>query len=379
MKLALTKSKLVLFIYLLIIFFSFGTLFFYWSLRRNKSKIHPNLKAKFWAAVADGWHNSNTDMTFWNDQFYLIHAASPFHFGTTICRLVLRCSRDAIHWETIRKFQIPNEDIRDPKFGLINGKMFLYVLKNIGFNPEPYDTVLTYSKNGVDWAAWEEIKDQEGWLLWRPKTTDGNTWYMPAYWWEHGKSKLLKTTDGFNWEDVNIIYDGLKNDETAIEFLPDGKMICTARLEGSGNFFGDPRGSTLISVTNPPYNKWNQVKSYLTRLDGPVLFGYHGRIYAVGRYQPKQGFLTQQGSIFARKRTSIFIVEEDKIKWLTDLPSAGDTSYGGVVIKDNYLYVCYYTNDVKKDYPWLLGMISQSDIIMAKIELKSLEKLADNV
>jgi hypothetical protein len=255
--------------------------------------------------------------------------------------------------------------------------MIIYVLKNIGFNPEPYDTVLTYSKNGIDWEEWKEIEGQKGWLFWRPKTADGNTWYMPTYWWDHGKSKLLKSTDGFNWEDVSIIYDGLKNDETAIEFLPEGQMICTARLEGSGNFFGDPRGSTLISVSNSPYNDWKQVKSYLTRLDGPALFRYNGKIYAVGRYQPKQGFLTKQGSIFARKRTSIFLVEKDKIKWLTDLPSAGDTSYGGVVIKDDYLYVCYYTNNIKFDFPWLYGMISPSDIMMAKIKLSSLEKITN--
>ena len=90
------------------------------------------------------------------------------------------------------------------------------------------------------------------------------------------------------------------------------------------------------------YFMWKQTKSDVTRLDGPVLFSYNGRIYAVGRYQPKIGFLTRHGSILSRKRTSIFLVEEDKLIWLSDLPSAGDTSYGGIVIKDNYLYVCYY-------------------------------------
>ncbi len=372
---ALSKSLRVLFIYLLILFFSFGSLLFYWSLRRNKSKVNPKLKIKVWAAVADGKHNSNTDMTFWNGKFYLIHAASPFHFGTEVCRLVLRRSLDAKKWETIKEFRIKNEDIRDPKFAIINNKMILYVLKNIGFDPEPYATVLNYSENGEDWKDGEELKEHEGWLFWRPKTYDGKIWYMPAYWWDHGKSILLKSTDGIHWEHVSLIYEGLKNDETAIEFLPDGRMICTARLEGSGNYFGDDRGSTLISIANKPYTSWRQTKSYVTRLDGPVLFSYNNKVYAVGRYQPKIGFLTKQGSILSRKRTSIFLVEEDKLIWLSDLPSAGDTSYGGIVIKDNSLYVCYYTNDVKKDFPWVLGMISQSDIMMVKINLTSLKEI----
>lgn len=373
---ALSRSVRVLFIYILILFFSFGTLLFYWSLRRNKSNVNPKLNIKLWAAVSDGLHNSNTDLTFWNGKFYLIHAASPFHFGTEVCKLVLRCSVDAKKWENIKEFRIKNEDIRDPKFAIINNKMILYVLKNIGFDPEPYATVLTSSLNGEDWTDWEELKEHEGWLFWRPKTHDGKTWYMPAYWWEHGTSILLKSTDGIQWKNVSIIYQGLKNDETAIEFLPDGRVICTARLEGTGNYLGDHIGCTLISVSNQPYIKWKQTKSYVTRLDGPVLFSYNKKIYAVGRYQPKIGFLTKQGSILSRKRTSIFLVEEDKLIWLTDLPSAGDTSYGGIVIKNNYLYVCYYTNDIRKDYPWVLGMISQSDIMMAKIELSSLEKLA---
>jgi len=376
MRMALSKSVRILFIYILILFFSYGTLLLYWSFRRNKSKVHPKLKFKVWKAVSDGLHNSNTDLTFWNGKFYLIHAASPFHFGTEVCRLVLRRSVDATNWEIVKKFRIKDEDIRDPKFAIINNKMILYVLKNIGFDPEPYATVLASSLNAEDWSDWVEIKEYEGWLFWRPKSYDGKMWYMPTYWWEHGKSLLLKSSNGIRWEKVGIIYEGLKNDETAIEFLPDGRMICTARLEGTGNYFGDITGCTLISVANKPYTKWKQTKSYVTRLDGPVLFSYNNKIYALGRYQPKIGFLTKQGSILSRKRTSIFLVEEDKLLWLSDLPSAGDTSYGGVVIKDGYLYVCYYTNDIKKDIPWVLGMISQSDIMMVKIDLSSLEKIA---
>jgi hypothetical protein len=375
MRLALSKSIPVLILYLLILFFTFGTILLYWSFRTNKSKVNPKLKIKVWKAVSDGTHNSNTDMIYWNEKFYLIHATSPYHFGTRECKLVLRCSEDAKYWLKIRTFHVENEDIRDPKLAIINNQMFLYALKNIKFNPEPYATIRTSSKNGLNWAKWGEFIDLDGWLFWRPKTYDGSTWYVPAYWWEHGKSKLLKSIDGIHWKDAGIIYKGLKNDETDIEFLPDGQMISTARLEGSGNFFGDERGCTLISIAKEPYSNWKQKISYVTRLDGPVLFSYNKNVYAVGRYQPKMGFLTKQGSIFSRKRTSIFLVEENKLTWLSDLPSAGDTSYGGVVIKNDYLYICYYTNNIQKDYPWLLGMISPSDILMVKIKLSNLEKI----
>lgn len=375
MKVALAKSLKVFLFYLIVFFSTLGILIFYWSSRLNRSKIHPELKMKLWAVVSNSLHNSNSDMIFWNGKFFLIHASSPFHFGTTECKLVLKQSLDAKHWEIVKLFSLINEDIRDPKLAVIKDKLFIYALKNVGFDPEPYDTVWCSSVNGREWTEWKAVTGYNGWLFWRPKSLDGITWYVPAYWWEHGKSILLKSADGIHWDKVSKIYEGLKNDETAIDFLPDGRMISTARLEGTGNYFGDKTGCTLISTADYPYKHWKNNKSYVTRLDGPVLFSHNKNLYAIGRYQPKIGFLTNQGSILSRKRTSVYLVEENQLSWLSDLPSAGDTSYGGVVLNDDYLYVCYYSNNIKKDYPWLLGMISSSDILMVKIKITNLEKI----
>jgi len=66
-----------------------------------------------------------------------------------------------------------------------------------------------------------------GWLFWRPKSPDGKTWYVPAYWWEHGRSILLRSGDGLEWQQISTIYQGEGNDETAIEFLPDGRLLAT--------------------------------------------------------------------------------------------------------------------------------------------------------
>ena len=204
---------------------------------------------------------------------------------------------------------------------------------------------------------------------------------MPVYWYEHGKSALLRSTDGVNWTMHAPIYEGDRNDETDIEFLPDGRMIATARLEVSDSLVGDPQGSTLIAVSEPPFEDWRPVtKSQVARLDGPSLFSYNGKVYAVGRFQPRvAGPFDWQGSIFSRKRTGLYLVEEDRLVYLSDLSSSGDTSYSGVVQLGDELYVSYYTNDVNKDYPWILGMVSPSSIRLAKIDLSSLEALAEEV
>jgi len=368
--------------------FSLGTLLIgwggvlnYWMLRKNRANFPRGLTLQSWPVVKDGWHNSNSDMIFWRDQFYLIHAASPYHFGSSKCHLKLWRSKDAMHWEKIAHFSNAPEDIRDPKFAVINDRLFLYVLLNRDFNPEPYTTAYSVSDDGEHWTPLKLI-DPAGWLFWRPKTRDGKTWYVPAYWWEHGTSILLRSSDGEHWEKVSTIYQGDRNDETDIEFLPDGRMLAVARLEFSEDFIqGDPQGSTLIAVAEPPYTAWKvSAKSSLTRLDGPCLFSYNGRIYAVGRFQPtKDRPFSYPGSIFSRKRTALFAVLEDRLVYLGDLPSAGDTSYGAVVQRNEELLIVYYTNDIRRDYPWAAGMLCPSEIRMVSISLPEFEQWANHL
>ena len=126
---------------------------------------------------------------------------------------------------------------------------------------------------------------------------------------------------------------GEANDETDFEFLPNGDMLCTARLEVKADSpFGHADASTLLALAPPPYEHWTYRKSKVTRLDGPALFAYDGRVYAVGRHQPGPfGPLTKLGSMLSRKRTSLYLVEPERLVYLSDLPSAGDTSYAGVV------------------------------------------------
>lgn len=348
----------------------------YWSLRPNRARVDPRLVLEVWPAVADGRHNSNTDLTFWNGRFYLVHQASRYHMGHPASRLLLWRSRDARLWEQVAEFKAPQGEYRDPKFAAIGGKLFIYALPNRDWFAEPYTTVYTWSTDGETWHP-EQEAEPKGWLFWRPKTLDGQAWYVPAYWHEHGRSILLRSGDGLRWEKVSQIYEGEKNDETDMEFLPDGRIVATCRLEGTGSAFGDPRASTAIAVADPPYTSWRVTKSAVTRLDGPCLFRHGGRVFAVGRRQasfaPKTGEL---GSIYTRKRTSIFSVREDGLDWLTDLPSAGDTAYAGVVIRGDDLYISYYTSRLDRDYPWALGMVRPSDIMMARVSLSALAALA---
>lgn len=355
---------------LLILLVLLGGSIAWWRLRPNRAEVRDDLGLETWPVVADGLHNSNTDMIHWRGSFWLVHAASPWHLGSTECRLRLWRSEDGRHFTPVCEFRRPGEDIRDPKLAAIGGRLFLYAFPNAGRRALPYTTIYSVSEDGLQWSPFEDIA-QPGWLFWRPKSRDGITWYVPAYWHEHGRSRLFSSQDGVHWSMVSDIHAGDANDETDFEFLPDGRMLVTARLEGKADPpFGSPDACTLLSTALPPYHTWRERRSTVTRLDGPALFAYEGVVLAVGRFQPGgRGPLTQLGGMLSRKRTSLFLVEEDRLVRLTDLPSAGDTSYAGVVVRDGTLHVSYYTSDVTRDFAWVLGMFLPTEIRMATLDL----------
>ena len=346
--------------------------------RPNRAEVDPRLRLEHWDAVADGLHNSNTDLILWQGDFLLVHDARPYHFGSPEARLVLRRSRDGRHWEELARFQVPGKDVRDPKLAVIGGRLHLFALPNSGRMATPEGTVLATSGDGVTWTPLTPI-EPAGWLFWRPKSNDGGrTWYVPAYWKDHGKSILLRSTDGTHWEQVSVIQEGNGNDETDIAFLPDGRLLATTRLEVTPDtVLGNYDGRTGIHVAEPPYTAWTAHESRLTRLDGPNLFSLDGQIFAVARYQPApNGFLTRMGGVLSRKRTAIYRVEPDRLVRLSDLPSSADTSYAGVVVRDGFLWVDWYTSRVDRDWPWILGMALRTDIKMARIPLDVLRGLS---
>lgn len=355
-----------------------------WSAEGNESMTDPRLGAECREAVNDGRHNSNSFLTFWREEFWLIHANSPYHIATPECELILWRSKDAVNWTKVRTFSVPDEDIRDPKFAVIGDRLFIYYLMSlVDDTAEPYTTAVVYTDDGTNFSEPRELFDVHGWLLWNPRTHDGKTWYAPAYWCVHGNSVILKTVDGLDFEPVAYIHRGKKgfrndmNDETDFAFFDDGRLLSVQRLEYRHHMNSDARCCSNLTVAKPPYTEWVELgRDYETRLDGLSMFSYNNRIYALGRRNPYLPGRHNIGSLLGRKRTALYEVTEKGLVFISDLPSSGDTSYGGCVLKDGFLYASYYSSDVGEDPPWIVGMFCPSSIMIAKIPLDNLEKLA---
>jgi hypothetical protein len=185
-----------------------------------------------------------------------------------------------------------------------------------------------------------------------------------------GAVQLFSSQDGLDWKSHAVITNRQGADETAIEFLPDGRLLAVTRVEAGSGLFGHAQAGTLLSVADPPYRSWTALgSSRVTRLDGPALFSVGEKVYAVGRHQPHvSGPFHRLGSIVSRKRTSIFRVENADLVWLADLPSAGDTAYAGVTVWDQKIVISYYTSDPRRDVPWIFGMLAPTAVRVAIIE-----------
>ncbi|MEX2719181.1 MAG: sialidase family protein [Candidatus Sigynarchaeota archaeon] len=388
-KKVLTKVKhFIQGLFLAIIFFLIlaGSLFLWWAVRPSTYRVNDRLKFSSWVAVSNGRHNANTDLIYWNGYYYFIYANQPGNQGSTTTFLSLNRGTDLHTWTHIMDMRVPGEDIRDPKFAPINGQLFIYYLKNTGFIADPYGTAFVNSSDGLTWSEPRDVPNQQGWLFWRPKSIDNITWYTTGYWFEKGQCCLLSTTDGVNWTKVSQVTGASMtpgSDEAELVILNDKRILITIRVEvQKDSVFGDVNAGTGLAIAAPPYTSWNYTLEKVTRLDGPNLFRLNDtsnvtRYFALGRFQPDvDNMFTGTGSIFSRKRTSLFefknLSGKPSMMYISDLPSSGDTAYGGVIIQGDRIYMCYYTCDTTKDYAWALGMFLPSDIIMVNMSIASL-------
>lgn len=319
--------------------------------------------------VDDGRHNAFTDLLYWREAFWLVYVSAPGHFASSDSYLVLMRSLDASDWQEVHRFSGDGKDIRDPKLAIIQDRLFLFALLNASFDPQPYSTVYTVSMDGLDWEPFSEIS-APGWLFGRPRTPDGQMWFVSAHWRGFDRVALFQTTNGRQWQLCADMLQMPGLDETALEFLPDGRALLAVRFESGGSLLGNQQNGTLLVTAVAPYKDWSTaIFSSETRLDGPNLFACKGRTLAVGRFQPVVGKLfRRQGSIFSRKRTALFEAGPGGLEHLVNLPSSGDTAYAGAVSLEGQLYISYYTSDPHHDWPWLYGMFLPTRVQIAVLK-----------
>lgn len=402
-------SKIFVFIFALIITLNslLGVLMVYYYVRIPPSfEADERLELETWTAIPaydEGLakhHKSNTKLYYWRGYFYLAYQSSKWHLEDLNGELVVARSIDASEgsWEKVAIIKGPGQnDVRDPLITEINGKLFLYFLPNFNFDPSPNTTYYCSSSDGVTWTQPEEIfvdvnydtgvVREAGWRFGRqrPLTKDNRIWYCMASG-SKGTSRmtiLMTTRDGINWREYSVVYSTYGSGEPCFEFLPNGEMISTLRVGKmssiSGYEFGTPHAGTIIATSYNNMKDWSYAPDFQTRMDGATLFKVNGRVFCAGRNH--LGPRIDTGNHVAKKRTSIYEVLEDRLIFLFDLPSNGDTAYTGVVVKDGTVYISYYTNPINKDLPWIIGLgfYSEAEIRIGKFSESGLVEYSNEV
>ena len=158
---------------------------------------------------------------------------------------------------------------------MIGDALFLYVLANDTFLAIPHETLVATSRDGRSWDAFRPV-GPPGFLLWRPRTPDGVTWYVPAFATDGSSVRLLRSADGLAWEELSSIYEGGGASETDVAFATDGTLFALVRLEADdGLVAGSDRNATLVATARPPYLAWAA-----TRVEGERLAQRQPRGYA---------------------------------------------------------------------------------------------------
>lgn len=285
-------------------------------------------------------HNAFTDLVRFNGKFYCTFRESSAHVPKVRSddgKARVIASDDGEKWESVALLAMDGIDLRDPKLSITpDGRLMVTI------HGAYYDNGKVLKRTALVsfWKPGEEafstpveatldpaFATSQDWL-WRVTWHDGIA-YGVAY---QGRSEsgkrlhLVRSKDGRTYELVKSFdMDGAPN-ESVVRFMPDGEMLIVARREEA-----DKNGK--LGRSKPPYQEW-EWRDINLRIGGPDLLRLADGSLVLGtrKWEPKP------------KMTVGTLSLDGQYSDIVELPSGGDTSYPGMLVHDNQLWVSYYSS-----------------------------------
>jgi len=278
-------------------------------------------------------HAAFTDLIHFQDRWFCTFREGQRHAGDAGAIRVL-VSPDGAAWESTALMQEKDVDLRDPKLSITpEGRLMLIGGAAVPATRNPltdHYSFVCFSKDGQTWTGRQRVLERWQWL-WRV-TWHRETAYGVAYSFDPKESPkkyaafLAKSRDGVKWDKV---VDFALPNATEASLAFDGEtMICLQRRDGQPN-------TAQLGKSAPPYTDWTwqDLGKYF---GGPQLIrAANGDWWAAGR-------MTHEGkpqTVLCRLH-----VNETKLAPALTLPSGGDTSYPGLVLRNNRLWMSYYSS-----------------------------------
>lgn len=303
----------------------------------------------------EGFNNAFTDLVFFDNKWFISYRESDRHALGRDGIVKILSSADGVTWNLVKEFQEDNLDLRDAMFTINGDKLMAYVH---GSRYEGTNLVL-FKDFKTDYIKGEGWSDLNTVLLDKRKgyadRIEGNqawpwkvTWYKEkAYSFAYGKDSFFDfytSSNGVKFQnmffDQNIL--GVPTEAT-LEIDDQGVFYVLSRRDQGTAIIGKSidLGATFEWFGEIPIQNFG----------GPDFVFYGGGLLVSGRESNKVVL-------------GYYNLETNQYKKLLTLKSGGDCSYAGMVIKNNILWMSYYSGHENK---------SGTSIYLSQIDLNTLK------
>ncbi|MBJ2126449.1 exo-alpha-sialidase [Flavobacterium sp. IB48] len=305
----------------------------------------------------EGLNNAFTDLIFFENQWFLSYRESDRHgLGKDGVVKILN-STDGVKWDLIKEFSIEGLDLRNASFTINKNKLMAYVhaSKYVNKNLVAFtDYKSVFNGNTGGWQNLEDVVLDKK-IGYTAKITGNEAWPWKITWYKNkaytfaygldGLFDFYKSSDGSNF---NITNSAQKLDGDPSE--------TSMKVDSTGTFYAVVRRNSsngMIGKSTDSGNSWDWFGTIpVVDFGGPEFVFYKDGILVGGRESFKLIL-------------SYYNFKTNTYKKLMTIKSSGDCSYPGMVIKDGYLWMSYYSAHGNK----IGTSIYLSKINLAKLNL----------
>jgi len=300
---------------------------------------------KIWAG---GAHNAFTDLIRFDGYLVCAFREANSHVpknskGNGKIRLIR--SKDGIEWESWKLFARDGVDLRDPKLSKTSdGRLMILAGGSVYRDGQLLERIPAAYFCDIDGMRFTEhqslkidpeIASKNDWL-WRVTWHEGHA-YGVVY--QANKKKwglhLVRSENGIEYDLVSTLHVDGRPNEATLRFAKDGTMVIVVRNE-------DGKNQSSIGTSKAPYQKWSWTTLY-TRLGGPDLELLDDKRWVLGTRSYDKNPTTVLAAVTTRGFYRPFLT----------LPSGGDTSYPGILVEQETVWVSYYSSHEGKSNIYL--------------------------
>lgn len=288
----------------------------------------------------NGTHAAFTSLIKYRGQYYCSFREGYSHIfnaqGEADGKIRILRSRNGRKWQSVAYFGCDGVDLRDPKLSVTpDGRMMVTIGGSVYRRRQHVESVpmVCFSDDGTHFSPVQPIeidpraRTPKDWV-WRVTWHDGVGYGVSYSSTRRDTLALLRTTDGLRYELVSTLpISGFPN-ETTLRFTSDGTMLTMVRRDGA-----DRQG--YLAASRPPYTEWQWQ---------PMGFQVGGQDFILAP-DGRTVILATRTYLTRHCKTALFrgTLSGD---WqeVYVLPSDGDTSYPGILVEGNEVWVSYYAS-----------------------------------